>query len=57
MTWLVSVAENIAILGSAGLILEFLLYCVVWISCWICSPDNIQDSYVDTINPTIEQLK
>jgi transcriptional regulator with XRE-family HTH domain len=57
MTWLVSVAENIAILGSAGLIIEFLLYCVVWISCWICSPDNIQDSYVDTINPTIEQLK
>lgn len=46
-----------AIVGGLGLLLELLFYCVVWISAWICSPDKIQDSYIETINPTIEQLK
>lgn len=57
LTGLVGVLAPVAIVASVCMIIEFLLYCVVWISCWICSPDNIQDSYVDTINPTIEQLK
>lgn len=57
LTGLVGELESVAIVASVCMIIEFLLYCVVWISCWICSPDNIQDSYVDTINPTIEQLK
>ena len=57
LTGLVVVLPPVAFVASVCMIIEFLLYCVVWISCWICTPDNIQDSYVDTINPTIEQLK
>ena len=57
LTCLAGVVYPVAFIASVCMIIEFLLYCVVWISCWICTPDNIQDSYVDTINPTIEQLK
>lgn len=46
-----------SIVGGLGLLLELLLYCVVWIAAWICSPDAVQDIYVDSINPTIEQVK
>ena len=48
---------SVAIAGGLGLLLELLFYCVVWIAAWICTPDTIQDSYVDSINPTIEQIK
>lgn len=40
-----------------GAILLLLLFLVAWIASLICSPDVIQDSYVDSINPTIEQVK
>lgn len=38
-------------------LLELLLFLIAWIASLICSPDAIQDSYVDSINPTIEQIK
>lgn len=37
--------------------LELLLFLIAWIASLICSPDAMQDSYVDSINPTIEQIK
>lgn len=46
-----------AMIGGLGLLIELLFYCVVWISAWVCSPDSIQDNYVDSINPTIEQVR
>lgn len=36
---------------------ELILGCVAWVASLICSPQAIQDSYVDSINPTIEQIK
>ncbi len=36
---------------------ELILGCVAWIASLICSPKAMQDSYVDSINPTIEQIK
>lgn len=38
-------------------LLELLLFLIAWIASLICSPDAMQDSYVDSINPTIEQIK
>ena len=40
-----------------GAILIILLFLVAWIVSLCCSPDDIQDSYIDSINPTIEQVK
>lgn len=36
---------------------ELLLGLIAWIASLICSPDAIQDSYIDAINPTIEQVR
>lgn len=36
---------------------ELLLGLIAWITSLICSPNAIQDSYVDSINPTIEQIE
>lgn len=42
---------------SSTALLELLLFLIAWIASLICSPDAMQDSYVDSINPTIEQIK
>lgn len=39
------------------LLIELFVFLIAWIASLICSPDAIQDSYVDSINPTIEQIK
>ena len=39
------------------ILIEMLIFLIAWIASLICSPDAIQDSYVDSINPTIEQIK
>lgn len=36
---------------------ELLLGLIAWIASLICSPDAIQDPYIDAINPTIEQVR
>lgn len=38
------------------ILIEMLIFLVAWIASLICSPDVIQDQYVDSINPTIEQI-
>lgn len=38
-------------------LLELLVFLIAWIASLICSPDAMQDSYVDSINPAIEQIK
>ena len=39
------------------ILLEMLIFLIAWIASLICSPGAMQDSYVDSINPTIEQIK
>lgn len=47
----------IAIIAIWPILLELLIFLIAWIASLICSPNAIHDSYVDTINPTIEQIK
>lgn len=46
-----------AVVAIWPILLEMLIFLIAWIVSLICSPDAIQDNYVDTINPTIEQIK
>lgn len=36
---------------------ELIIFGIAWIASLICSPNAMQDPYVDSINPTIEQIK
>lgn len=36
---------------------ELLIFFVAWIASLICSPDEIQDNYIESVNPTIEQIR
>ena len=38
------------------ILLEMLIFLIAWISSLICVPDAIQDKYIDTVNPVVEQL-
>jgi len=38
------------------ILLELLIFLIAWIACLICTPDPVEDKYIDTINPVIEQL-
>ena len=38
------------------LILEGVVFLVAWIASLICAPDDVEDKYIDTINPVIEQV-
>ncbi len=46
----------IVILGFIYLA-ELIIFGVAWIASLICSPDPIQDNYIESINPTIEQIR
>lgn len=46
-----------AIIAIWPILLEMLIFFIAWIASLICSPDAIQDSYVHSINPAIEQIK
>lgn len=46
-----------AIIAIWPMLIELLIFLIAWIASLICTPDAIQDSYVDSINPTIEQIK
>lgn len=46
----------IVLTASIGLLLEVLVFGIAWIAYFICTPDPIEDKYIDTINPVIEQL-
>ena len=39
------------------ILLELLIFLIAWLASLICSPSAIQDPYVDSINPIIEQIK
>lgn len=38
------------------ILLEMLIFLIAWIASLVCSPDAIHDSFVDSINPAIEQI-
>ena len=46
-----------ALVAIWPILIEMLIFLVAWIASLICSPDAIQDNYIDSINPTIEQVK
>lgn len=46
-----------ALVAIWPILIEMLIFLVAWIALFICSPNPIQDNYIDTINPTIEQVK
>jgi transcriptional regulator with XRE-family HTH domain len=50
-------SETIGIIGLVCLFLEYSIYCYVWFSAWICSPEKMEDQYINSINPTIEVIK
>lgn len=48
--------EGLQIIGGSGMILELLLFVVVWVISLFSSPNSIEDKYIDTINPTVERV-
>lgn len=46
-----------ALIAIWPILIEMLIFLVAWLASLICSPDAIKDSYVNSINPTIEQIK
>ena len=46
----------VCLAASIGLVIEALVFGVAWIAYFICTPDPIEDKYIDTVNPVIEQL-
>lgn len=45
-----------AIIAIWPILAEMLLFLVAWIALLICSPEPMEDKYVDSINPVIEQV-
>ena len=45
-----------ALIAIWPILLEMLIFLIAWISSLICVPDAIQDKYIDTVNPVVEQL-
>ena len=48
--------EPIDVISMLVYIIEFIVFLVVWIITLTITPDVIDDKYIDTINPTIEQV-
>lgn len=48
--------EPIDVISMLVYIIEIIVYLVVWIITLTITPDVIDDKYIDTINPTIEQV-
>lgn len=46
-----------AVVAIWPILIEMLIFLVAWIASLVCSPDAIQDNYIDSINPTIEQVR
>lgn len=46
-----------AIVAIWPILIEMLIFLIAWIASLICSPDAIQDNYIESINPTIEQIR
>ena len=45
-----------ALVAIWPILAEMLLFLVAWIALIICSPKPMEDKYVDSINPVIEQV-
>lgn len=46
----------IALVAIWPILAEMLLFLIVWLCSIIFSPSNMEDKYVDTINPVLEQI-
>ena len=47
----------VAVIAIWPILIEILIFLIAWIISLIFSPGTIEDKYVDSINPTIEQVK
>lgn len=47
----------VLIIAIWPILIEMLIFFIAWIASLIFSPNPIHDTYVDTINPTIEQVR
>lgn len=45
-----------ALIAIWPILLEILIFLIAWIAMAICSPSQIEDKYVDNINPVMERL-
>ena len=57
LTGLLAFVIPVFFIDVIGAILGLLLFLIAWIASVFCSPEPIQDSYIDSINPTVEQIK
>lgn len=46
----------IAVIAIWPILLELLIFLIAWIALLICSPNQMDDKYIDSIDPTIEQI-
>ena len=46
-----------AIIAIWPILIEMLIFLIAWLASLVCSPDAIKDTYVNSFNPTIEQIK
>lgn len=45
-----------ALVAIWPILLELLIFLIAWIAMLICSPDQMEDRYTDSINPVMEQM-
>ena len=46
----------IAVIAIWPILLELLIFLIAWIALLICSPNQMDDKYINSIDPTIEQI-
>ena len=46
----------IALIAIWPILLELLIFLIAWIALLICSPNQMEDKYTNSIDPTIEQI-
>lgn len=45
-----------ALVAIWPILLELLIFLIAWIAMLICSPDQMEDRYTDSVNPVMEQM-
>lgn len=53
---LILVLAFLFILAIWPILAELLVFLIAWIASLICTPNAMQDNYINTINPTVEQV-
>lgn len=54
--FLILILAFAAIIAIWPILLELLIFLIAWIAMLICSPGQMEDRYIDSINPVMEQI-